>query len=86
MEMIGRLLSAPDSNNLRSLDFRRLLDHPSAILKAAYIHLALGADDDAIEAAATGPVFQKNAKFDDQQYDAGARTKDEADLVARHGE
>ena len=86
MELFVRLLSAPDSNNLRSLDFRRLLDRPAETLKAANSHLALGAKDAAIEAAATGPVFQKNAKFDDQHYDAGARAKDEADLVARHSE
>lgn len=86
MESFTRLLSAPRADNLRSLDFRRLLDRPAETLKAANAHLALGADDDAIEAAATGPVFQKNAKFDDQNYDAGARAKDEADLVARHSE
>lgn len=86
MELFARLLSAPGNNNLRSLDFRRLLDRPAATLMAANTHLTLGADDDAIESAATGPVFQKNAKFDDQHYDAGARAKDEADLVARHSE
>ncbi len=86
MELFMRLLSAPDSSNLRSLDFRRLLDRPFETLKAANTHLTLNADDAAIEAVATGPVFQKNAKFDDQRYDAGARAKDEADLVARHSE
>ena len=86
MEMFARLLSAPGSDNLRSLDFRQLLERPAETLIAANKHLALGADDSAIEATAAGPVFQKNAKFDDQDYDAGAREKDEAELIARHSE
>ncbi len=86
MEMFARLLSAPGSDNLRSLGFRRLLDHPAETLLAANTHLALGADDAAIKAMATGSVFKKNAKFGDERYDAAARAKDEADLVARHNE
>lgn len=86
MEMFSRLLLAPGNNNYRSLDFRILLDRPADTLLAANRHLDLGAPEDLIKAAATGPVFQKNSKFDDQQYDAGARAKDEADLIARHHE
>ena len=86
MELFARILSAPHNDNLRSLDYRQLLDRPAETLLAANTHLGLGADDTAIKTAATGPVFQKNAKFGDQDYDAGTRAQDEADLVARHSE
>ena len=86
MEMFTRALTSPGGPQLRSLDFRRLLDQPAETLKAANQHLALNISEKTLEAAATGPVFQKNSKFDDQQYDAGARAQDEAELVARHSE
>ena len=86
MEMFTRLLAAPGSEHLRSLDFRTLLDRPAETLIAANAHLRLGGDDGALKAAAVGPVFRTNSKFDDQDYDAGARARDEAALIARHEE
>jgi len=86
MEMFARLLSAPGADNLRSLNFRALLKSPATVLKAAGAHLQLGIDDATLEAAATGPVFAKNAKFDNQQYSAEHRAKDEAALEERYGE
>lgn len=86
MELFTRLLSAPGEDNVRSLDFRRLLDKPAETLIGANHHMALKIDEKTLAAAAAGPVFQKNSKFDDQQYDAGARAQDEAELVARHSE
>lgn len=84
MEMFSRLLTALKVDNFRSLDFRVLLDRPADTLKAARAHLQLDLSDTEIEAAAIGPVFQKNSKFDDQDYDAGARARDEAALLERH--
>lgn len=86
MEMFTRLLAAPNGDHLRSLDFRMLLDRPADVLRAANAHLKLTIADKDVEAAASGPVFRTNSKFDDQDYDAGARAKDEAELVARHKE
>ena len=86
MEMFARLLAAPGSGRMRSLDFRTLLDRPAQTLIAADAHLLLGGEDSALKAAAEGPVFRTNSKFDDQDYDAGARARDEAALIARHEE
>ncbi|MEM9496258.1 MAG: hypothetical protein AAGA09_09665 [Pseudomonadota bacterium] len=85
MELFARLLaSAGDA--AKSLDFRVLLDRPGEMLAAASKHLQLEHSEAQIAAAVAGPVFSTNAKFDDQSYDAGARARDEQDLIARHRE
>jgi hypothetical protein len=86
MEMFSRLLGEHGNDNLRSLDFRILLDKTAETLVAANKHLGLGIPDGVLQKTANGPVFQKNSKFEDQQYDAGVRAKDEAELLARHGQ
>lgn len=86
MELFARLLGEHGNDNLRSLDFRILLDDTAETLVAANKHLGLGIAEDVLQKTATGPVFQMNSKFEDQQYDAGARAKDEAELMARHGQ
>ena len=84
MELFTQLLQTPGANQIRSLDFRRLLDDPAHVLRAANTHFNLNIDAQMIDSVATGPVFKKNSKFDDQDYDAGARVKDETALLERH--
>ena len=86
MELFTRILNTPGTAHVRSLDFRVLLDRPADALIAASEHLQLGIDAQTLKEAAKGPVFQKNSKFGDQDYDAGARARDEAALMERHGE
>lgn len=86
MELFTRILNAPGADHVRSLDFRVLLDRPVDALTAASEHLQLGVDAQTLKEVANGPVFQKNSKFGDQDYDAGARARDEAALMERYGE
>ncbi len=86
MELFANLLAAPAANNLRSLDFRRLLENPKATLAAVNAHLKLGLSEEEIAAVVNGPVFSTNAKFGDQAYDSESRARDEQALLSQHNE
>lgn len=83
MELFTRALQSDTPDRLRSLDFRKLLSAPAATLSAAADHLDLAIPSNAIHAAASGPIFKTDSKFQDQSYDAAARGKDEAAIAAQ---
>ncbi len=82
IEAFAATLSTPKTC-AASLDYRRLLDDPAEILKAAALHLALALGDERIERAARSDIFAKDAKFTDRDYDAATRGAEEAAFAER---
>ena len=85
MELFSQTLQS-STTLAKSLDFRTLLDRPQETLAAASDHFALSLSQASIAETVAGPVFATNSKFDDKSYDAGARARDENDLLSRHRE
>ncbi|MBB5519682.1 hypothetical protein [Amphiplicatus metriothermophilus] len=84
IEQFAQLLAAaPAGARIASLDFRRLLAGPARTLKAVSRALDLPISDEALEAAAAGEIFARNAKFADQTYDAAKREAEEKALRER---
>jgi hypothetical protein len=86
LEMFQRELTQRASDNIASLDFRRLLEAPAATLEAVARHLGLPHDRAMLDDIACGPVFAQNSKFSDRVYDSGQRARDEASLEQQHAD
>lgn len=86
LEMFQRELKQRASNNIASLDFRRLLEAPAATLEAVARHLGLHHNRAMLDDIARGPVFAQDSKFSDRAYDAGQRARDEALLEQQHAD
>ncbi len=65
---------------IRAIDGTRLPTDPAPYLTAANTFFKLGLSSSDIEGQASGPVFSRNSKFDDQSYDASIR-KAEAETI-----
>lgn len=68
------------------LDGDAFLADPLAHLRRVRDGLGLGIPDAELAAIASGPLFQRNAKFDDQAYDSGARDAEARDIEAVWGD
>ncbi|MBI1365013.1 MAG: hypothetical protein GC153_03545 [Alphaproteobacteria bacterium] len=83
IEQFARVLDGAPAARLASLDYRKLLEAPAAVLTSAADHLRLPLDEAALTAAAASDVFARNSKFADQKFDAAQRGADEAALAER---
>ena len=86
LETFQRELTQRTGDNIVSLDFRKLLEEPAATLDAVARHLGLPHDRATLDDIARGPVFARNSKFSDRDYDAGQRARDEASLEQQHSD
>jgi hypothetical protein len=70
----------------RSLDFRRFLDEPAAVLRALDQLFGLGFGRAGVEQVMAGPVFRRDAKTPDEAFDAARRAAEQRRLRAMLGD
>ena len=71
---------------VKALDGTQLPANPAPYLMAAAAHFGLDWEPGDAQAQATGPVFQRNSKFEDQTYDVNVRREEAAVLLTAHRE
>ncbi len=69
---------------IRAMDGTELPGDPAPFLSAAAALFELGWSPEQAAAQAAGAVFSRNSKFDDQAYDAGARTSEIESVRTAH--
>lgn len=69
----ARLLSQLPAERAMSLDSATLLDNPSGTMAAVSEFLGLGLSADEVGEIAAGPVFARDSKRPEREYDAGQR-------------
>lgn len=85
IESFAQALAEFPAARLAALDYRRLLAAPAAALRAAARHLDLDIPEAALDAAAAGDVFARDAKFADRAFDAARRSAEEESIAAQWG-
>ncbi|MFK8020985.1 MAG: hypothetical protein AB8B86_14550 [Pseudomonadales bacterium] len=85
MELFQRTLSARPANQVVSLDSKTLTSNASTVLPAVARHFGLNFSKALLNEVANGPVFQRNAKFSDEQYDSDQRDREASMIEERYG-
>lgn len=85
MELFSRALKARPSQ-LVSLDAAKLIADPARCLVNVASHLGLSLNEEHLRSVAKGPIFSRNAKFSEQQYDAHQREREAQEIELRYGD
>ena len=84
IELCNAVLSDLTGNNVRSLNFRTLLDRPAETLQAASDHMQFGLEADDCRAVAGSALFRLDAKDETRAYDAAKREEEERELIEQN--
>ena len=84
IELFNAIVSDPARSNVRSLDFRTLLERPAETLEAVNSHMKFGFEADDCRAIAGSALFQRDAKDETRPYDAAKREKEELALIEQN--
>ena len=86
MELFQKAVENCEDSRVATLDFQVFVDEPAQTLIAVADHLGLSHDQQTLEEIASGPVFGRNSKFDDQAYDSEQRASDVQTIEQHYGE
>lgn len=73
-----------DDARAASVDYATMIEDPARSIGAIAKHLSLPLAEADIEKAATGPIFKTNSKFANEDFDAGVRERENAEVAARY--